>query len=293
MTKTKTTIIGAGEIGQVIGKLIYKNTQVAFWDKNPKKVKDQIDFNEAVSQADFIFLCTTSDAIRSVLNDAKSYLGKHTAIVSVAKGLEETSSKTMNEVLLEFLPKNRCAILGGAMLAEELTSGQSGFGVVGSSNKELFKKLANLFSKTNLYLEYSDDTQGVALAGVLKNIYAIALGIAEGLKWGDNQKGALVARATNEMATIIKNLGGKHETAYGNAGLGDLLATGLSPHSLNHTAGISLATNKSIKKISEGMRSAPFMLKRIEKYKLSLPIFSDLEKILASKKITKNVFTNF
>lgn len=288
-TVDKVTIIGAGEIGQAIGKILKTKAQIDFWDKDPKKVKNQKTLADAVKNANFLFFCVNAGNIREAATSAKPYINKKTIIVSLAKGLEEKTWHPAAQILSELLPDNRLAALGGPMLAEELKKGLPGFGLVGTKDTKTFKELSKLFSNTKITIWYADDINGIALAGVLKNIYAIALGIAQGLSWGDNQKGTLVAAAVMEMNLILRSFGAKPELAFSFAGLGDLVATGSSPNSLNREVGIYLGKGKSIKKPSEGYRALPGIIKLLKGTK-NLPILNALEKIILKKQAAKKVF---
>jgi glycerol-3-phosphate dehydrogenase (NAD(P)+) len=135
--------------------------------------------------------------------------------------------------------------------------------------------------------------RGVALAGIIKNIYAIGLGIAGGLMWGDNQKGWLTGVAIREMANIIKLLGGEKETAYSVAGLGDLIATGYSPYSRNREVGNELVKTGTCCLESEGSRSLPIIASLLGQEKNTLPFFTALEEILIKNQNAKTIFENF
>lgn len=288
-TVDKVTIIGAGEIGQAIGKILKTKAQIDFWDKDPKKVKNQKTLPDAVKNANFLFFCVNTGNIREAVKNAKPYIGKSTIIVSLAKGLEEKTWNTAAQILSELLPDNHLATLGGPMLAEELKNSLPGFGLVGTKSTKAFKELSELFSNTRIAIWHTADVQGVALAGVLKNIYAIALGIAQGLTWGDNQKGTLMSASVMEMNLILRTFGAKSELAFSFAGLGDLVATGSSPNSLNREVGIHLGKGKPVKKLSEGYRALPGIIKLL-KGNNNLPILYALEKIVLKKQPAKKVF---
>jgi glycerol-3-phosphate dehydrogenase (NAD(P)+) len=134
------------------------------------------------------------------------------------------------------------------------------------------------------------DMRGVALAGVLKNIYAIGLGIADGLQWGDNKKSRLVTQAIEEMAIIMQALGGKKESAFGGAGLGDLVATGYSPYSRNRRVGYELVKTRVCCLESEGSRALSVFASIARRQNLSLPFLAVLEVILIKNKDAKISF---
>ena len=289
--KEKVCIIGAGKIGQTIGEIFKKQGyEIEFWDKDISKIPDQKPLAETLCSVDFLFLCVPSWAMRKVMSDVVSYLNKKAIVISLAKGIEQSTNKTIDEVLKEFLPRNRLAILGGPMLAKELKDGLGGVGVVGINDKKIGKKILQIFDETNIRIECLSDMHGVALTGVLKNIYAIGLGIADGLSYSGNNKGWLVTLALKEMAEIIQLLGGKKETAYSTAGLGDLIATGYSPYSRNREVGVELVKTGTCCLESEGSRSLSGIATRLGVKKTRFPLFVALENILIKNQDVKTTF---
>lgn len=290
--KQKICIIGAGEIGRAIGQALKDRAdEILFWDKDASRVPAQKSLAASVSSADFLFLCVPSWAMREAVTAAIPYLKKNAIIVSLAKGIEQKTNKSMDALLQDFIHRNRIAILGGPMLAEEIHKGLGGVGVVGAKNKSVCVQIASLFDKTGIHIECTPDMRGVALAGALKNIYAIGLGIADGLGWGNNQKSLLVVQAAKEMAIIIRALGGKKESAHGAAGIGDLIATGYSAYSRNRQIGNELVKTGTCYLKSEGSISLQILAPIIKRKKLFLPIFNALEAILVKNKCAKISFT--
>lgn len=290
--KSSVVIIGAGKIGSAIGGLLKKkDVHVDLWDKNIDIVKDQKTLTEIIPSADFLFFCVPSPAMIEAVRTALPHLNKSTIVVSLSKGIEESSKDTMDKLLERILPDGQnFAILGGPMLAEELSKGMAGIGVVSVKEKDTFIKLAGLFEDTNLFVEYSDDTYGVALASVLKNIYAIALGIADGLDWGGNQKGWLVTKSLQEMAKIAVTLGCKEEVIYGTAGLGDLIATGYSPHSRNRQVGEEEIIKTGQYLQSEGYGALPVIIDLLGEKRLGLRVLFALKQVLLEKRNAKTIF---
>jgi len=277
----KIVIIGAGEIGLALGRILRaKEYSVKFWDKEPRVLEslggEPANLPEVVPEADVLFLCVPSWALRQALLFATPYLSKHTVVVAVSKGIEGGSLKTMDEILKMVLSKTQSfALLSGPMLSEEI--GESGFGaaVLATKSPKVGKLLTEIFAETNLSIEVSDDLRGVALSGVLKNIYAIALGMTTGLSLGENARGAVTVRALEEMKKIVSVLKGKQETVLGTAGLGDLVATGFSAYSKDHEAGISLVKGKEPAGYCEGLMSLPSVVNLLgEKYKKFLLLSS-------------------
>lgn len=276
------TFIGYGEIGSALGSLMKPQAQIRTWDKNPEKVSPSIHSpQEAVTGADVIFLCVPSWTIRDVVEQIAPHISDQTVVVSLAKGLEMQTLKTMDIVLKETVPAVQASgVLGGPLLAEELEAGLPGIGVVGAKDVRVFDRLKPLFTGTMLRLEYSNDSTGVALASVLKNIYAVVLGIAEGFGWGWNAKGWLAAKGFQEMCLIAEVLHVDLAVMRGSAGAGDFLATALSPDSFNRETGRKIAQTGECRTPSEGCRSVESVLTLLGAKKLQLPILFSLDQIL-------------
>ena len=288
----KVVIIGAGNIGQAIEKILQgKDVTIKLWDKDIAKVPDQKSLAEIVPSASFLFLCLQSWVMREAVTSLLPYLDKKTIVISLAKGIEEKSKKTIDELLGELLPENQpFALLSGSMLADEFKQDMVGFGIIGSKQKETYTALAELFQNTNLHYEYSADMHGLALAGVLKNVYAIGLGIVSALKLGENFKGWFVQKAIREMTEIIELLGGQQETVLGIAGLGDFVATGFSPYSRNRKFGDELVKTGECCAGSEGFASLPSLIELIGSNVSKFIILNALQQMVINKKNPKEVF---
>lgn len=298
----KITIIGYGEIGQAAYKLLKANKElvVEVWDK--KGGQGQKSLAETVSLSEVVFICVPSWCVREVLADIKKYLAKNALVVCLAKGIEpadaetmageEKKERTMDAVLQDELSPNQpFCILSGPMLAEELSAGKKGFAVAVSKNKKDFLRLAEIFSGSNLILEYSNDLRGVALCGVLKNIYALGFGIADGLELGSNAKGKLSVLAIREMKKIVKLLGGKDKTVFGVAGIGDFVATAFSRYSRNREAGEELAKTGVCCLESEGYKSIVSIIKLIGNAD-DLPFLNALKLIILDGRAPAQVFNS-
>lgn len=284
-------ILGGGRIGSALAEMcVKKGHKVHVWDIVPEMSRTDRPVEELAEAADFIIFGIPSQAIIEMCTRLKSHLKADALVVTLAKGIDAETLRTMDEAVGEALKGHRFALLSGPMLAEELVKGMGGAAVVGTAHKEDFDHLRDAFEGTGLHLEYSDDVHGVALAGVLKNVFAIGLGIAGGLGWGDNMKGWLVAHSSKEMRHIIEVLGGKKETALSQAGLGDMVATGFSPHSSNHKYGKSLAETGVCDHQSEGCVSLPSLAKLLEGKGDNLVVYHALRKIVVDGVDAREVF---
>ncbi|MCC6934650.1 MAG: hypothetical protein IT406_03135 [Candidatus Yanofskybacteria bacterium] len=278
----RVLIIGAGALGTALAKVIPKeHAEIAWWDVDETKCPGGRQPLEAlVPSANVIFLCVPSWAIRAALAPISALVVPTTAVVSLAKGLESPTAKTMFEVCTEVLPPNQpVAVMGGAMLASEIGSGLPGMAVLASPNDAVAADLIALLRGSALQLSWVSDARSVAIAGVLKNIYAIVLGIGDGLGLGSNTRGWLFAQAVREMLEIGKIMQADQQVLLSVAGIGDLVATGLSANSKNHTAGTELATAGRTSIACEGIASFPSVLQVIG-VRPNLRLFNALEAIL-------------
>jgi glycerol-3-phosphate dehydrogenase (NAD(P)+) len=291
---TKITIIGAGEIGRAIEKVLKKKSDISIeiWDKDESKVPNQKDLASIVESASFLFMCVPSWVMEEAVKNIEPHLKEETIVISPAKGIDKETQKTIDEVLGAQLSRNNFAIMHGPMIAEELMRGMGGYAVIASKNKEVPQKVANLFERTKLKLELSNDTRGTALAGVLKNIYAVGLGITDGLELGMNFKGWYVGQAIKEMGEIIGSLGGKVGAALSLAGASDLIATGFSENSRNHKVGFDIAQKGDCELESEGTISLPSIIKLLGDKPKSFPVLIALEKVVIQNKEAKEIFNN-
>lgn len=289
-TSMNVVIIGAGRIGQAFNYLCgQRANSIAMFDADPTKIPDQRPLPETIPRADVIFLCIQSFAIRDVLAEIGPLLKPTALVVSLAKGIERGSLKTLDLVIPECLPVAQpWGIIIGPMLSEEILQGQGSAGVfVGPGACSV---LSSLIDPNDLSLECSNDTHGVALAGVLKNIYALALGIGDGIGWGANRKGWLITRAIREMREILSELGGDPNTADGPAGLGDLIATGSSPHSRNRGTGEQIVKTGEMNPLSEGYISLTSLMSLLGPRAADFEILSALVEIIGEKKDAATVY---
>jgi glycerol-3-phosphate dehydrogenase (NAD(P)+) len=266
---SRVVIVGAGELGKAVGGLVErKGATVDFWDANPATVPGQKPLAEIVPLARHVFFCVPSWAMREAVVGAVPYLSPQAAIFSFAKGMEKISFQTMAEIVPTLLaPAQPFVVVGGPMLAEEINVGKGAIGVFASRDAAALQGARDLFLSDGFRVETTDDTAGVALAGVLKNIYAVALGVADGLELSGNQKGWLTSRAICEMQKIAELLGVNGDTILGTAGVGDLVATGYSVHSRNRETGIEIVATGKCNIRGEGLNALPFLIERMGKEK--------------------------
>ena len=259
----------------------------------PEDVKVTDDLREAVDDKDILILAVPSKAIRSVSKSLKNIIKDNQIIVNVAKGLEEDTLKTMTDIIEEELKdKNpKVAVLSGPSHAEEVGRGIPTTCVISAHNKELTLYLQNIFMNPSFRVYTSPDMLGVEIGGALKNVIALAAGIADGLNYGDNTKAALITRGIKEISSLGVAMGGEQSTFYGLTGLGDLIVTCASMHSRNRRAGILLGQGKTldeaIKEVNmvvEGVYSAKSALMAAKKYNVEIPIIEQVNAVLFENK---------
>lgn len=295
MNKQKVVIIGAGEIGRAMIGILSKNKNFILeqWSRKSGSSRGQKPISEAVAGADFVLLCIPSWAIREVAVSIKNYLKKGAVVITFAKGLEQKTNKAMDEVLDEELSKNQpYALIGGPMIAEEIAAGKLGMGFAAVSEKKIFGKIRSLFEKSNIRIGYCADMRAVALCGVLKNIYAIALGMADALELGENFKGWMAQQAVYEMSGILEILGSEKEMVFLAGGFADLMATGYSKNSRNRQVGDDLVKTGKCCLESEGYISFSGVSVLLKNKMKRFPIFSALHSVIEKAEEASAVFND-
>lgn len=313
----KIGILGAGSWGIALSVLLHGNGhEITVWSiireevemlqekrehvsklpgvKLPDDMKFTNDLEEAMAEKDVLVLAIPSPFTRSTARSMKPYLTKGQLIVNVAKGIEETTLMTLSEQIEEELPEAEVAVLSGPSHAEEVGRGIPTTVVVGAKKKETAEYLQNIFMNQVFRVYTSPDIMGIELGGSLKNVIALAAGIADGLGYGDNTKAALITRGIAEMTRLGVKMGGKMETFAGLTGMGDLIVTCASMHSRNRRAGILIGQGKTMQEamdevqmVVEGVYSAKAGLKLAKKYDISMPIVAEVNAVLFDGKPAK------
>ncbi len=306
----KIGIIGAGSWGTALALLMHNNGhQVIVWSiiesevemlktKRqhesklpgvilPEEIEITNNLQEAMNHRDLLILAVPSPFTRSTAHSMKEFLVDGQKLVNVAKGIEESTLYTLSEVIEEELPTADVAVLSGPSHAEEVGKCLPTTCVAGAHTKETAEYLQNLFMSPVFRVYTSLDMLGMELGGALKNVIALAAGIADGLGYGDNTKAALITRGIAEIARLGIKMGAKMETFCGLTGIGDLIVTCASVHSRNRRAGYLMGKGYTmqeamdeVKMVVEGVYSAKAAMGLAEKYQVELPIISQVNKIL-------------
>lgn len=300
MEKQKIVIVGNGQIGSAILHLLkeskedqQKNYSVEIYDKDPAKNVSGKTLKECLGGSDFVFLCLPSWHLDKLLKEIGEDTKKETILITLSKGIDADSKESVDELIEKNAPKTRFALLSGPMFAAEILKDKMSFGVVATKSKNDFGKIAGLFRGTKLKLEYSKKMHSVAISGVLKNIYTLAVSIIDRSLEDNNTKGYFSAKAIREMREIMKILGLDRKIILGTAGLGDFFATVSSEYSQNRKVGTDISKNGSTALLSEGLVSLPSIIKMIGKKYKKLPMLCLLERIVVEKKDAKTEINEF
>ncbi|MFU8892819.1 MAG: NAD(P)H-dependent glycerol-3-phosphate dehydrogenase [Luteolibacter sp.] len=234
-----------------------------------------------------IFAVPTSVTREAAKALAVAGLPAHVPLLSCAKGVELETGERMSEILQEVFPENPIAVLSGPNHAEEIARGMATCAVIGSVDSELARRLQDLFMFPHFRSYTSDDVAGLEFGGAIKNIYAIAAGMAHGLGLGDNAVAALVTRALAEMTRLGTALGANPETFAGLSGVGDLVVTCFSEHSRNHRVGLAIgrggtleAAVASLGMVAEGVPNTRSIYQLARRNEVRTPIIDAVFRIL-------------
>ena len=255
--------------------------------KLPEEMQFTNVLEEAIQGKNFMVLAVPSPFTRATARNMKSYVAENQIIVDVAKGIEEDTLMTLSQQIHEEIPQADVAVLSGPSHAEEVGRGLPTTCVVGAKTKKTAEYLQEAFMNEVFRVYTSPDMLGIELGGALKNVIALAAGIADGLGYGDNTKAALITRGIAEIARLGVAMGGKMESFTGLTGIGDLIVTCASVHSRNRRAGILIGQGKTmeeameeVKMVVEGVYSTKSAVKLAEKYNVSIPIIEQVNAVL-------------
>lgn len=305
----KVAFLGGGSFGTALAILLAnKGNDISIFDRdssvvydinenkrNDKYIKDleipqnvtaYLELEKAIDLVDYLVLAIPSHVIRSVSKSLKGILDPKVPIVCIAKGIEEGTDMRLSSVIEEELP-NPVVVLSGPSHAEEVALGIPTTLVASSKDMQYADQIQELFMTSEFRVYTNEDTVGVEVGGAVKNIIALAAGVADGIGYGDNTKAALMTRGMKEISRVGVVLGGKEETFYGLTGMGDLIVTCTSMHSRNRRAGISIGKGNSLDEtlaevgmVVEGVKACRAFYELKEKIGISMPITDALYKVL-------------
>jgi len=261
----------------------------------PESIKITTDMDAIIKDKDIIVLAVASRFTRNVAAMLKGKINDGQVVVNVSKGIEESSLMTLSQVIEDELPNADVAVLSGPSHAEEVGRGLPTTCVAGAHSLKTAEILQNAFMNDVFRVYTSTDLTGIELGGSLKNVIALAAGMADGLGCGDNTKAALITRGIAEIKRLGLAMGGQADTFNGLSGIGDLIVTCASMHSRNRRAGILMgqgysmeAAMNEVNTVVEGVYSAKAALKLARKYNVSMPIIEKVNEVLFENKPAKD-----
>jgi glycerol-3-phosphate dehydrogenase (NAD(P)+) len=267
------------------------NTEYLPGCKFPPALKPTSDLRAAVADADDLLLAVPSHALHSVLRVVAPLLKPGQGIVSAVKGLEPETGKLVHEVVEDIVGKGRrLAVVSGPTFAKEVGLGMPTAVTVASTDPDYAEKIVHALHGHGFRAYTSDDVIGVEVGGSVKNVLAIAVGIADGLGLGANTRAGVITRGLAEIMRLGEAMGGRRDTFMGLAGLGDLVLTCTDDQSRNRRMGLALAKGKTvaqavaeIKQVVEGVRAAPEVLRLARKHRVEMPISEQVAGVLAGQ----------
>jgi glycerol-3-phosphate dehydrogenase (NAD(P)+) len=274
-------IIGGGALGGALGRKLAPHANVGYWDVNPD-LRTAESLDGLVANSGIILICTPSQTNRVIARDVAQVIteGPGPAVLSLAKGVEP-GFKTMDVVLHEELgDRFATGIISGPMLAAEVSQGHTAGATVATTDVEATAVVAEYLERAGLIVQTSSDPAGVARTGTLKNVFALALGLSDGLKLGYNFKSVLTVKAVEDFQNLLEHFGSDPKLALGMAGLGDLLTTGWSGLSFNWRTGKAWAEGEHNAK-GEGINTLRELIKIIPTQ--NYPVVQALEAIFLNE----------
>ena len=307
----KVAVIGAGSWGTTVAAMLAPTSETILWSRRvelaesmnngtnpdylpgfelPPELVATASIERAIEDADAVVMGVPSHGYRTVLEQAAPLLTSETPILSLTKGIEQPTLMRMTDVTFDVLPdhdRSHIGVLTGPNLAREIMAGQPAATVIAMENEETSAEMQSLFMGPRFRVYTNTDVVGSESAGALKNVMAIAAGMAEGLGFGLNTVSMLMTRALVEMSRLGVAMGGRTATFAGLAGMGDLIATCMSIESRNHRVGLGLGLGKTIDEIvsemnmvAEGVKSTSGILALADRYEVEMPIAEQVGRVL-------------
>jgi glycerol-3-phosphate dehydrogenase (NAD(P)+) len=310
MRQPRVVVLGGGSWGTTIASICARRGPTLQWVRSEETAKDinenhrnsrylgndvelsitlraTTDFSEAADCADVIVMGVPSHGFRGVLTELAKELRPWVPVVSLVKGLEQGTNYRMSQIVDEVLPGHPAGTLAGPNIAREVADGYAAAAVLAMPDQHLAARLAELFRTKRFRTYTTDDVVGVEIAGALKNVYAIAVGMGYSMGIGENTRAMVMARAVREMSKLGEAAGGHRDTFAGLAGIGDLIVTCTSQRSRNRHVGEQLGAGKpideiiaSMNQVAEGVKASSVIMEFAEEYRLSMPIAREVDGVI-------------
>jgi glycerol-3-phosphate dehydrogenase (NAD(P)+) len=312
-------VVGAGSWGTTFAHLCAHNAPTLLYSRRPDVaeainstrenprylpgyalhpgVKASTDLGEVVAEADVLVMGVPSHGFRAMLIAARPHVRAGIPVVSLAKGLEQGTNLRMTQIIEAELPGHPAGVLTGPNLAKEILAGYAAAAVIAVADLEVAERLQKVFA-TDLFRVYTNtDVVGCEIAGALKNVIALASGMADGLGAGDNTRAAVITRGLAELTRFGVAVGGDPETFAGLAGMGDLVATCISQQSRNRHVGEELGKGRTIDaitaemdQIAEGVKSAAVIVELARKVGVEMPIAEEVRAVVADERTAEEAY---
>lgn len=305
----RVAVIGAGSWGTTVASIVARKNPTTIWarsadtadmidtsHRNERYVpgtdltptlRASADLAAVVEPADILIMAVPSHGFRQVLAELAPHLRPWTPIVSLVKGLEQVTERRMTEIVEEVLPGHPAGVLAGPNISGEVAAGYAAAAVIAMPDPHQAAQLRDLFRTSRFRIYSSSDVTGVEIAGALKNVFAIAVGMGDGIGAGENTRAMVITRALREMTKLGVAVGGERETFTGLAGLGDLTVTCTSPHSRNRHVGERLGRGEPIAdilagmtQVAEGVKSAAVVMKLAAEHDIEMPIAREVDAVI-------------
>jgi glycerol-3-phosphate dehydrogenase (NAD(P)+) len=305
----QVTVLGAGSWGTTMASLIAPRHPTVLWARNtsvaeeidgnhtneaylpgfalPDRLMATDDLEKAVRHAELLIVGVPTTAMRTTIHLAREWIHPWIPIVSLSKGLEQGSLLRMTQVISEEVQGHPVAALTGPNIAREIMAGQAAASVIATADLKVAKAIQSVLTRGMFRIYTNHDVIGCELGGALKNVVAIACGIAQGLGVGDNTRAMVMTRGLAELTRLGVCMGGEAQTFAGLAGMGDLVTTCLSPYSRNRTVGEQLGLGRSLEDITadmtmvaEGLKTAVTAHELAERYGTDMPVHDEIYRVV-------------
>lgn len=305
----QVTVLGAGSWGTTVAALIAPRHPTLLWARNPdvaaeidgdhtnqtylpgftlpERLMATDDLEKAMRHAELLIVGVPTTAMRATVHMAREWIHPWIPIVSLSKGLEQGSLLRMTEVIADEVPGHPVAALTGPNIAREIMAGQAAASVIATDDLKVAKAIQAVLTRGLFRIYTNHDIIGCELGGALKNVVAIACGIAQGLGVGDNTRAMVMTRGLAELSRLGVAMGGEAPTFSGLAGMGDLVTTCLSPFSRNRTVGEQLGLGRSLEEITgqmnmvaEGLKTAVTSHELAERYHVDMPVHEEIYQVV-------------
>ena len=305
----KVSVLGAGSWGTTVASLTSGRHHTTLWARDPtvatevqqhhtnegylpgftlhRKLCATADLEEAVGDAELLIVGVPSQGFRAVLETAKPFIRPWIPVVSLSKGLEAGSLLRMTQVIKEVLPGRPAAALTGPNIAREIMAGQAAAAVIATEDLDVAAALQEVLQRGVFRIYTNHDVIGCELGGALKNVIAIATGMAQGLGVGDNTRATVITRGLAELSRLGVAMGGEAATFSGLTGMGDLVATCVSPSSRNRQVGEQLGHGRALvdilaemKMVAEGVKTAVTVQELAHRHGVAMPVCEAIHRVI-------------